>query len=64
MEIDTVLSLRIAALWACAVAVLDSKAESLVEQGRALAEANCGRCHNLDKAGDSAYPSPTVPDHR
>ena len=32
---------------------------SLVAKGRALAEANCARCHNLEKTGDSPFvPAP------
>jgi cytochrome c len=32
---------------------------SLVAEGRGLAEANCARCHNLEKIGDSPFvPAP------
>jgi cytochrome c len=38
-------------------------AESPLEVGRALAEANCARCHNLEKAGESPYaPAPPFRD--
>src|SRR4051812_23755512 len=32
-----------------------ASAKSPLEEGRALAEANCARCHNLEKAGESPY---------
>src|SRR5947208_6294149 len=36
-----------------------SAAESMVEQGRVLVQANCSRCHNIEKAGDSPFaPAP------
>lgn len=31
-------------------------AEASLQQGRAIAEANCARCHNIDKSGDSPFP--------
>src|SRR5262249_36887975 len=32
---------------------------ALVQKGRALAEANCARCHNLESTGDSPFaPAP------
>jgi cytochrome c len=46
----------IAALWLCAFAAPGLTAETLLKKGRALAEANCGRCHSLEKTGDSPYP--------
>jgi mono/diheme cytochrome c family protein len=38
-------------------------AKSPLEEGRALAEANCARCHNLEEAGESPYaPAPPFRD--
>lgn len=31
-------------------------AQSLAQEGRAIAERNCGACHALEKTGDSAHP--------
>jgi cytochrome c len=36
--------------------------DSQIEQGRILVQANCARCHNLEKTGDS--PSPPAPPFR
>ena len=46
----------VAVLWVYALAG-PAEAKTLLEQGRALAEANCARCHNLEKVGDSPYPA-------
>lgn len=36
-----------------------SSAESILQQGRAIAAANCARCHSIDKTGDSPFrPAP------
>jgi cytochrome c len=42
-------------------ALIDRNASdpALVQEGRALAEANCARCHNLESTGDSPFaPAP------
>src|SRR5438552_15382866 len=30
--------------------------ESLIDKGRELVQANCSRCHNIEKTGDSPFP--------
>jgi cytochrome c len=45
---STVLSLLLFPVGACAN-------ESVIQKGRAFAEANCARCHNLQNTGDSPF---------
>jgi cytochrome c len=44
------------------LAAASVKAETLVEKGRAIAEANCSRCHAIGKSGES--PNPKSPPFR
>ena len=39
-----------------------AKADALIDQGRAIAEANCSRCHAIGKSGES--PNPKSPPFR